>query len=221
MPYSQRFILIVSSILQISLAVGLTGWLGLRRGEKAIAEVSQKLHNDLTEQIQIRLFNFLAFSELANHLLLNTLQSKKFSQIDRSFLEKTVINNLQVLNTASAIDALGYASDRGDYIGAGRLEDGSFVIKIRQKGDLHIYSLDRSFKRKNLLAVRYNYDPRIRPWYQAAVKNKKKVWSPIYVTFSYAQVAITLSEPAYDVNKKNIGVIASDILLKDISKFLA
>jgi len=221
MAYSQRFILIVSSILQISLAVGLTGWFGLRRGEKAIAEVSQKLHNNLTEQIQIRLFNFLAFSELANHLLINALQSKNFAQIDRSLLEKTVINNFQVLSVTGAIDTLGYASDRGDYIGAGRLEDGSFVLKIREKGDLHIYSLDRSFKRKKLLAVRYNFDPRIRPWYQAAIKNKKKVWSPIYVTFGYAQLAITLSQPIYDVDRQKVGVIASDILLKDISKFLA
>ncbi|MCU0536712.1 MAG: hypothetical protein MUD14_22725, partial [Hydrococcus sp. Prado102] len=220
MRYSQRLILIVSFLVQISVAVGLTSWFSLQREEQAISEVSQKLHNDLTEQIQMRLFNFLAFSDISNQLLLNKIKSQNFQDTDTASIEQFILKSLQLFSATDAIDTIGYGNERGEYIGAGRMPDGTLVLKIKKGEDMYVYSIDNSLNRQKLLSIRLNFDPRKRPWYQTAVTTKKKSWSPIYLTFSNFDLAVTLAEPIYKPNGQLFGVIGTDIILKDLSKFL-
>ncbi|NJK50345.1 diguanylate cyclase [Candidatus Gracilibacteria bacterium] len=221
MRYSQRLILIVSFLVQISVAVGLTSWFSLKREEQAISEVSQKLHINLTEQIHKKLFNFLAFSDITNQLSLNKIKSNNFQITDITSIEQFLLKNFKLFSTTGAIDTISYGNERGEYIGAGRLPDGTLVLKIKEDKDMYLYSLDDSLKRKKLLKIRLNYDPRKRPWYQTAIANKKQSWSPVYLTFSNSELAITLAEPIYKSSGQLFGVIGTDIILKDVSKFLA
>jgi diguanylate cyclase (GGDEF)-like protein len=220
MRYTQRLILIVSFLVQISVAVGLTSWFSLQRKERAISEVSQRLHNDLTEQFQIRLFNFLAVSEITNQLLLNKIKSQDSQHIDTASIEQLILENLLIFSATDAIDTISYGNERGEYIGAGRMPDGTLVLKIKKGEDLYIYSLDKSLNRKQLLSIRLNYDPRKRPWYQTAVANKKRSWSPIYLSFSNYEQALALAEPIDKRNGQLFGVIGTELIIKDVNNFL-
>ncbi len=72
----------------------------------------------------------------------------------------------------------------------------------------------------------FAFDPRLRPWYQGAVKKGGLFWTDVYSWAGYhrnkfyTQVGITASIP---VKKEEtlLGVVGVDIVLKDISKFLA
>ena len=46
-----RFVLVVPFLLQIFAAVGLTGWLSFRNGQKAINDLATQLQSEVTDHI--------------------------------------------------------------------------------------------------------------------------------------------------------------------------
>ncbi|MGK7916617.1 MAG: diguanylate cyclase, partial [Prochloraceae cyanobacterium] len=219
MPNYSRLILTISFICQIFLAVGLTGWFSLKRGEQAIYEVARELQDDLSDQIEARLYNLLHTAELIDRGLVSDLKSERINIKDDLSIEKYLTEYLKFfLNTP--IDTIQYANEQGDYLGVGRLRDDSLVIKVRVKGDFHTYSLDSQGKRDRLLSIQPNYDPRVREWYQKALENKGETWSSVYTMFSHPSLGLTLSTPVYNNEGQLIGIIGTDLLLKDLSKFL-
>jgi adenylate cyclase len=82
-----------------------------------------------------------------------------------------------------------------------------------------------TFKNKQDLAigatqVPATYDPRQRDWYRAASINKKVTITAPYIFSSSGLPGITIAAPFY-AEGKMIGVIAADITLENLSKFLA
>ena len=66
------------------------------------------------------------------------------------------------------------------------------------------------------------YDPRIRPWYRAAVEAGKRSWSPIYVFSNPGHpVGITAARPVYNANDGSlIGVAGLDFVLTAIEEII-
>ncbi|MEQ8958059.1 MAG: cache domain-containing protein, partial [Coleofasciculus sp. C2-GNP5-27] len=129
----------------------------------------------------------------------------------------------QLIQTTQSINTIQFGSEQGNYIGAGYTQDSGLVLKIADPStnhNFHTYTTDSQGNRQQLLDSRANYDPRIRPWYQEAAFKGKTVWSPIYVMFSHSRLGITLAEPVFDDKDKLLGVVGTDILLSEISKFL-
>lgn len=60
------------------------------------------------------------------------------------------------------------------------------------------------------------YDPRIRPWYKAAMANDESITTSPYVFFFLKEIGITIGKS----NKSKTLVIATDITLSDIAKSL-
>jgi adenylate cyclase len=82
-----------------------------------------------------------------------------------------------------------------------------------------------TFKNKQDLAigatqVPATYDPRQRDWYRAASINKKVTITAPYIFSSSGLPGITIASPFF-AEGKMIGVIATDITLDNLSKFLA
>jgi adenylate cyclase len=82
-----------------------------------------------------------------------------------------------------------------------------------------------TFKNKQDLAIASTqvpatYDPRQRDWYRAASINKKVTITAPYVFSSSGLPGITIAAPFY-AEGKMVGVIAADITLDNLSKFLA
>ncbi|MEO5339835.1 MAG: methyl-accepting chemotaxis protein [Magnetococcus sp. MYC-9] len=72
----------------------------------------------------------------------------------------------------------------------------------------------------------FNYDPRLRPWYIGSKKVDGLFWTNVYTWLdvfknkNHLQVGITVSMPVRKGGKQ-VGVAGIDIILKDISDFLA
>ena len=64
------------------------------------------------------------------------------------------------------------------------------------------------------------YDPRIRPWYIGAKATKKTFWTDPYIFFENGKPGITVSVPIFTKNKTLQGVVAADITLDGLSRFL-
>ncbi|MEO5330711.1 MAG: methyl-accepting chemotaxis protein [Magnetococcus sp. YQC-5] len=75
-------------------------------------------------------------------------------------------------------------------------------------------------------APEFNYDPRLRPWYQGAKERRDLFWTDVYIWHDIVQhvtqfqVGITVSMPVLKAGQL-VGVTGIDIVLKDVSEFLA
>ncbi len=118
-----------------------------------------------------------------------------------------------------------FANAKGEFIGVERLDNGTLLInEVTEKhgiGKLYVYNSDQKGNRRQLQEVK-NYDPRIEAWYTDPVKIGKPVWSQIYQWEDKPEIlSISSSYPVYDKNRNFVGVISVDLLLSQISKFLA
>jgi hypothetical protein len=66
-----------------------------------------------------------------------------------------------------------------------------------------------------------DYDPRVRPWYINAVGSRSIRWSRPYIFRTTGDVGITASLAIESGKSKFPGVIAADVMLKDISRFFS
>ena len=64
------------------------------------------------------------------------------------------------------------------------------------------------------------FDPRLRPWWIAAVANGRRTWSEPYVWFDIGVVGITCSEPIWDDAGQLIAVTTADFHLNGLSDFV-
>ncbi len=64
-----------------------------------------------------------------------------------------------------------------------------------------------------------HYDPRQRPWYQAALAKGKPTWTEVYLFQPFEYLGITLGTPVYE-NTQLIGVLGVDIRLDWISWYI-
>jgi adenylate cyclase len=80
--------------------------------------------------------------------------------------------------------------------------------------------IDETGKSLGESSARTNYDPRTRPWYREAVAKKKLVLTDPYIFSTTGLPGLTIAAPFY-ANNAVAGVVATDISLESISKFLA
>lgn len=65
------------------------------------------------------------------------------------------------------------------------------------------------------------YEPRQRPWYQAAMERQGDVWTPFYVDFRTRQLVTTRARPVADAQSRWQGVVATDMDMGELDRFIA
>ncbi|PKK90578.1 MAG: hypothetical protein CVV64_09480 [Candidatus Wallbacteria bacterium HGW-Wallbacteria-1] len=64
------------------------------------------------------------------------------------------------------------------------------------------------------------YDPRVRPWYQKAMRSENFCWTKVYIFSSTRRPGITAASMVRDNSGRTIGVVGIDIDLSSLSLFL-
>jgi len=204
----------------IIVAVGLTGLLAFRSGEEAVEDLATRLSEEVTVRIEDHVLNFLEIPHLFHQINLAAKDAGNLSVENYDELERTFWNQVYISESAPY---LYMGTETGDFLGV----DSSFgtgdpVFKLRDKNsspDRVTYSLDKNGKPGKELE-RGEYDPRIRPWYQAAVEAGKATWSPVYVFSARPILGISPVVPVYDNNGKLYGVLGIDLTLSELTDFL-
>ncbi|MEH2443033.1 ATP-binding protein [Nostoc sp.] len=217
---SLRYILVVPFMLQISLAVGLTGWLSIHNGQRAVNEVAIQLRNEITARIQQYLQIYVETPHKINQLNANAVQLGEVNIQNLSTLEQHLWYQLKTFDTVTAVYL---ASEYGEHVAVQRADDGQFQVKLSGKStgnEIRIYAADQPGHYTQLLRSKPNYDPRTRPWYESAVKSKKANWGGIYRLFATPKYVLNASLPIYDRGDNLLGVTAVDFSLTGISQYL-
>ncbi|MFM6197034.1 MAG: hypothetical protein ACKPEZ_02320 [Planktothrix sp.] len=87
-----RSILVVSFVLQTFIAVGLTGWLSLRNGQKAVNQVATQLRDEISDKIKQHLDYYLNFPAFINQINSEAISHHHFDILLQFLYPRVIIN---------------------------------------------------------------------------------------------------------------------------------
>lgn len=218
---SLRFILIVPFIMQIFATVGIVGYLSFRNGQKAVNELANQLMVQVNLLVDQHLDTYLTTPDQLNKINLDAVEMGMLNLSDFQSTGRYFAKQMQVFN----VGYISFANPKGEFIGVERLNNGQLLInEVSQNkgmGKLYVYTTDSQVNRRQLIAVK-DYDPRLEAWYTDAVKVNRPVWSQIYQWEDKPDIlSISSSYPLNQNQHKFAGVISVDLILSQISNFLA
>lgn len=175
--------LVFPFILQITIAVGLVGYFSFKNGQKAVENLAQQL----IESVSVRIENHvLEYFNKSFQVLRITEDNVKAGTLDLNDFEGLKQYFWNVVAEGDLESYLSYGNEQGEFIGVEHLETNQVQLKIRTletEPMREVYRLDEWGNRAEFLK-QAEYDPRQRPWYQAAKQAQKPTWSSIYPFFS-------------------------------------
>ncbi|KGP63500.1 adenylate cyclase [Legionella norrlandica] len=123
-----------------------------------------------------------------------------------------------------------YGTSDGDFIGVDRENKRviglTHVINSKQPPVNIRYELDTQGKIVKKKLLTRHYDPRVRPWYQQAVREGEPIWTDVYTFYVFDKSdflvpGVTAAAPIYDKNKNLKGVIALDLTVDGLQQFIS
>ena len=214
-------VLVVPFVLQIFAAVGLTGWLSLRNGQKDVNDLATQLRKEVTGRILQHVTTYMETPQIVAQINADAVRLGQLNLQDSGSLERHFWHQMQLFKSLRPI---AFGNEQGEIRSVDRLDDGTLVIRVVDKstgGNYHTYATDNQGNRAKLIKVKKTFDPRTRPWYKAAVKASKLTWSEIYPYFSSPSLAISAARPFYDDRTGTLlGVTNATLSLSQVSDFL-
>ncbi|MHC0062115.1 ATP-binding protein [Nostoc sp. UIC 10890] len=199
-------ILVALFMLQIFLAVGLTAYLSIRNGQKAINEVASELRHEVANRVEQNLQTYLStprqvLGENQNVINIGSLKIENLAA-----WESYLIEQLKIFPDVLALTA---SNEQQEHLTVEKLNDRQFLLRTAGKStgyDLYTYRIDSQGQRTQLPEVIKNYDARSRPDYQAAVNAKKFSFSQIFTSLTDPTLLISASQPIYNSQGQLLGV---------------
>jgi PAS domain S-box-containing protein len=217
---SLRLILIVPFLLQICLAVGLTGWLSLKNGQKAVKDVAKQLSSEVTERIAQNLVTFIDAPHQINQVNAAAIRQGQLNIRNAEQLQRHFWEQIRIFKTAAAI-TLG--NEQGEFFGVENRDRHNLLIMHSDRStdySLLTHSATTTGDQGDLHSIDRNYDPRARPWYRSAVQSGKPTWSQIFPQFTTQDLTIAAVQPFYDKEGHLEAVLSTSIYLLQVGEFL-
>ena len=224
-----RPMLILPFVVQIVAAVGLTGYLSLRNGQKAVNDLASRLRNEVSSRIDQQLDSYMA---TPRKVVQNNWKAINLGLIDPEDAEEITRYFWTQIHTFD-IGYILFGLKSGVHLGSGHFYGDERVtideVNLERLGHsrLLIHATDDRGNRTEILEdlgetfVDGKFTLHDEGWYKEAVKQGQPIWSNVYnlVLEPYA-LAVATSTPIYDQNKELLGVIAVEQQLSQISDFL-
>ncbi|MBI4781708.1 MAG: response regulator [Oscillatoriophycideae cyanobacterium NC_groundwater_1537_Pr4_S-0.65um_50_18] len=215
-------VLVVPFLLQIFAAVGLTGWLSFRNGQKAVNQIAGQLIDKNSRLVEQHVDEFITTPQ---QVLKTDLDAIELGQLNLQDHGKAGQYFWRQANTFNDISYLGYALTNGEFAGAGNfLKDQGITIdeiSSRTNGKNLTYATDATGNRTRVVKVYDSWNPREEIWYTQPVKAGKAVWGEAYIWQNDPVVAVALSQPIYNEAKQLQGVFLIEVFLDQVSDFLS
>lgn len=220
-----RVILVVPFLIQITAAVGTTGWLSWRHGQYAVHTIAADLRGELSSRVAQYLQNFLATPHQINRLNLAAAEQGQLALNDADALQRQFLIQL---SSFEGISNIAYGSSSGDFVAVEYAEAGRRPIALRSGAETNYLLQSTELSPTDLQQPRLTppatapFDPRTRPWYQDALVQKQPSWSPISSLFTNQNaLVLSASLPVVINDQAEVqGVLTSRIYLKDLDQFL-
>ncbi|WP_375510650.1 ATP-binding protein [uncultured Nostoc sp.] len=201
-----RLILVALFLLQILLAVGLTAYLSIHNGQKAVNEVASELRYEVANRVEQNLQTYLSTLRQELRGNQNVIDIGLLKMENLATWESYLIKQLEIFPDAIALTA---SNEQLEHLAVEKLNDRQFLLRFADKStgyDLYTYKIDSLGQRTQLPEAIKNYDARSRPDYQAAVTAKKFSFSQIFTPLTEPTLLISASQPIYNSQGQLLGV---------------
>lgn len=219
-----RVILIVPFVVQIVGAVGLVGYLSFRNGQKAVNDLASQLRSEVSARVRDRIQTYVDVPQQVNAF---NARAIRLGLLDFQKIKEAELYFWQQVQTYESLGNAGFANEQGQSTRVGWVNRLSATEspQIAEQltpggGTLYYYDIDGDGNRTRLAKTVPNYDARTRPYYKAAVRQGRPTWSEVYVNTGYDFLQIKASLPVYNRDRKLLGVLASELGIDQIGKFL-
>ncbi|MEH2335419.1 ATP-binding protein [Nostoc sp.] len=200
------YILVALFLLQILLAVGLTAYLSISNGQKAVNEVASELRRQVANRVEQNLQTYLSTPRQLLRGNQNVIDIGLLKMENLATWESYLIKQLEIFPDAIALTV---SNEQQEHLAIQKLNDRQFLLRFADKStgyDLYTYRIDRQVQRTQLPEVIKNYDARSRLDYQAAVTAKKFSFSRIFTPLTEPTLLISASQPIYNSQGQLLGV---------------
>jgi diguanylate cyclase (GGDEF)-like protein len=232
--FSLAWMLTVPFILQLGLVVGLVGYLSYRNGQHAVEDLTGQLMDSVGVRVEQKLNSYLSLPWLVNQSNRDAvLRGAIDLDFTRSPAAPSTLSTIQreqylwqQMQLFPALAWISLGTETGDTMGIWRPDEQEklqFSISNRSTQYFGTYyaTNDKGLRTTQLKVEKPAFDPRTRPWYQAALTAKEGIWTSIYAGFTPGTIFVAASQPLYDRTGKLLGVSGVDVSLSGIQKFLA
>ncbi|OIP74951.1 MAG: hypothetical protein AUK48_08640 [Oscillatoriales cyanobacterium CG2_30_44_21] len=228
---SLKMILIGQLLILMGGMSGLTAWLTWQSEQKMTTNLVSQLQTEISDRIKQKLISYLETPHLINRINADAIQQETLKSEgiqSEKYLWRQIrqFSNLAWIYYGEENTGKFMGISRQYTQGKSRTEELLEIVITNRNFQRFLYPIDANGDRmaQSNVAVgdeKILYDPRQRPWFQAAVKANGAAWSPIYQDFRIPQQIITASLVVNDNNAKRIGVLGADLTLGNINRFLA
>ncbi|MEH2414030.1 ATP-binding protein [Nostoc sp.] len=213
-------ILVALFLLQIFLAVGLTGYLSISNGQKAVNEVASELRREVANRVEQNLQTYLSTPRQVLRGNQNIIEMGLLKIENLATWEPYLIEQLKIFPDALALTA---SNEQQEYLAVEKLNDRQFLLRKASKStgyDLYTYRIDPQGQPTQLPEVIKNYNARSRPDYQTAVTARKFSFSQIFTPLTEPTLLISASQPIYNSQGQLLGVNSTLTHLSEIGDLL-
>lgn len=116
-----------------------------------------------------------------------------------------------------------YGNRAGQAIGLYResIDTGELRVKFTPEEHRTFYEIDGINDEPQFSSIEeVNFDPRIRPWFQAGLSNSDDIWTSVYIDFRTHNLVATRARRVQGENGEFEGVVATDMSLKSLNDFI-
>jgi signal transduction histidine kinase/DNA-binding NarL/FixJ family response regulator len=217
-----RSILVIPFVVQIFAAVGLTGYLSVKNGQKAVNNLSSQLRNEVSQRINQHLDSYMATPHKVVQNDWDTIELGLLDLEDTKALGQYFWRQLKSFKVGYIL----YGFESSKFLAAGYFDDTNITIdevspELHGNKHLYIHDTDNQGNRTKVALELKESLFQQEGWYAEAVKKDKVVWSPVYNWSTEPfHLCVAVSRAVYDKTGKLHGVIAVEQRLSQISDFL-
>jgi len=214
--YRLPILIVAPSIL----VIGLVAVTLFQNTKQNVNIVSVELANTVTAHVENNLRDYLSIPQTINQLNLQSITLGTINPGNLQQLESYFWNQIQIFE---GVTSLYFGNPEGEFRGGTILESGAVGITRAGKTTnsmLIRYATTSEGQITQIVEQTPNYDPRSRPWYQAALQSDRPIWSDIYRDFDSQELAITAAQVVKDSQGEVVGVLGVDLLFGQINEFM-
>lgn len=216
-----RLVFSLPFLLQFFMAMLFTGLLLFQSGQDSVQSVLKELRQEVLERVQEQVSRHMREPLRLNSLNADAWHSEILSFTDPVARDRYFVNHIRAFPDA-AMTFIGLAD--GSFYGARRKLNGEIQVvhNNRVTGGASWYfqvsDVGDALEKQETFP---NFDPRTRPWFEAAKLAGKPVFSEVYRHFVFLEPTVTATHPIFDSKGNLVGVFGVDYLLSWLGRVLS
>ncbi|MDX2229983.1 MAG: PAS domain S-box protein [Leptolyngbyaceae cyanobacterium bins.349] len=216
-----QWVLLSAFMLPLVGAVVSVGYISYKNGQTTVQNFTRELVSRTSDRLEQQLKHYLDNARVINQMNAEAIQLGQLDLNNPDQLTRHFWHQRSLFDRVCGA-AIYAGTPAGEFVGLGLQKGREWRIgRAGQSTNGRYFNYAVSNGRLGPLQSQQEaFDPRRRPWYQAAQQAKRPVWSPVYPDFQQQTAKIALTQPIYNQAGQLIGVLGVDCLLSTLSKYL-